>query len=136
MATSTFSVRAPRSIGQWAIESDGLMCVASGGAFILVNEPISRFLGIVSPAMAIGIGVVAFVYGLFLLYRAMTDSVNRWLLQLAITLDVIWVIGTIVLLVAAPNALTTEGRWVVLIAGDIVAALGVWQYMALRRTNA
>lgn len=52
---------------------------------------------------------------------------------MTIGLDVLWIIASAALLVAAPAALNTEGRWTVLILADVVAVFGIFGSFGLRR---
>lgn len=135
MATQAIAPQTTNKTAQWAVEVDGLFCIGSGAVFLFGSEAVSRFMGVQTPGIiaALGLGIV--IYGMALLYDALKGLVNRRMLQVLIALDVVWIVASIVLLAAAPDALNTEGRWLVLILADIVAAFGVWKYVGMRRLN-
>lgn len=135
MATQAIAPQTTNKTAQWAVEVDGLFCIGSGAVFLFDSEAVSRFMGVQTPGIiaALGLGIV--IYGMVLLYDALKGLVNRRMLQVLIALDVVWIVASVVLLAAAPDALNTEGRWVVLILADIVAAFGVWKYVGMRRLN-
>ena len=53
----------------------------------------------------------------------------------AIIGDVVWVIGTAAILLTDAFSLTSEGKWLLFIIGDIVLTFAVVQYIGLRRMN-
>lgn len=136
MATQTITTQSKKSsIGQWAVEADGVFCVLAGLLFALDASGISQFMGVQSAGVIGALGVVTFVYGLGLLYDVFKGLVNARLLRVLVSLDFVGAAVTIVFLLAAPTALNTEGRWVVLILADVMAAFGIWKYVGLRRLS-
>ena len=136
MATQTIVTQAKNgSTAQWAVEVDGLFCVLSGLVFLLGANGVSQFMGAQSASVIGVLGLGTLLYGIALLYDVFKGKVNARLLQVTIGLDVLWIAASIILLVAVPAALNTEGRWTVLILVDIVGVLGIWKYVGLRRLS-
>ncbi len=136
MATQTIVTKSNNNgTAQWAVEADGAFCVLAGLVFLLGANGVSQFMGAQSSAVIGIIGLGTLLYGIGLLYDVFKGKVNTRLLQVAIRLDVVWIVASVVLLVAAPAALNTEGRWTVLILADVVAMFGIWKYTGLRRLN-
>jgi hypothetical protein len=136
MATQTITTKPNNgSAAQWAVEVDGVFCVLVGALFLLDANGVNQFMGAQSTTFIGALGLGTLLYGFGLLYDVVKGKVNTRLLQVAIGLDVLWVVGSIILLVAAPAALNSEGRWTVLILADIVGIFGIWQYVGLRRLN-
>jgi hypothetical protein len=136
MATQTIVSQARKgSAAQWAVEFDGLFCVLMGLLFLLDANGVSQFMGAESATVIGALGLGTLLYGIALLYDVFKGKVNARLLQVAIGLDVLWIAASIILLVAAPAALSTEGRWTVVILADIVGVLGIWKYVGLRRLS-
>ena len=136
MATQAISTQSKKSsTGQWAVEADGIFCVLAGLLFALDANGISQFMGVQSSSVIGVLGAVTFVYGLGLLYDAFKGLVNARLLRVLMSLDFVGAAITIGFLVVAPTALNTEGRWVVLILADVMAAFGIWKYVGLRRLS-
>jgi hypothetical protein len=50
-----------------------------------------------------------------------------------IELDVLWVIGSLILIFTSLVPLTTSGKWAVAITADIVTVCAILQYIGLRR---
>lgn len=131
--TARTLVSAPRmGTAQWAVDVDGVFCVLSGLTFLLDANAVGQFMG-AQPSVIAALGLGVFLYGVGLLYDVFKGKVNARMLKVVIGLDVVWVVASVLLLVAAPTALTTEGRWTVLILADIVGAFAIWQYVGLRR---
>ncbi len=133
MATQAITSKTNNGTAQWAVEVDGAFCVVSGLVFLLGANPVSQFMGVESSAVIGVLGLGVFLYGVGLLYDVFKGMVNSRLLQALIGLDAVWIVASIIILVAAPAALNTEGRWTVLILADIVGAFAVWKYIGLRR---
>jgi len=134
MATQTIITKSSRNTtAQWAVEADGAFCVVAGLLFILDAEGISRFMGVPSTTVIGGLGLVTFLYGLGLFYVVLRGFVSRRLLQVLMSMDFVGAIATVIFLVAVPTVLNTEGRWIVLILADVMAAFGIWKYVGLRR---
>ena len=55
--------------------------------------------------------------------------------MIAVELDVVWVVGSAVLLVTKALPFTPVGVWAVAIVADIVAIFAIVQYLGLRRMS-
>ncbi len=136
MATQTITTKTTNNgTAHWAVEVDGLFCVLLGLLFFLDANGVSQFMGAQSVTVIGALGLGTFLYGGGLLYDVFKGLVNARLLQALMALDAVWVVASVILLVAAPAALNTEGRWTVLILADVVAVLGIWKYVGIRRLN-
>lgn len=136
MATQSISTKAGQgAAAQWAVGADGIFCVLSGLLFTLDAQAISSFMGVPSPTVIGVLGAVTFVYGVGLLYDVFKGLVNARLLRALMALDFVGAVATVALLVAAPTALSTEGRWLVLILADVMIAFGIWKWVGLRRLS-
>jgi predicted lipid-binding transport protein (Tim44 family) len=134
MATQTFSTKPHTSTAaQWAVEADGIFCILTGALFLLDANAVSQFMGVQSSTVIGVLGGITLLYGLGLLYDVFKGLVNARLLQVLMSLDFVGTIATIIFLIAAPTALSTEGRWTVLILADVMAAFGIWKYVGMRR---
>ena len=136
MATQTINTKpASGTTAQWAVEADSAFCVLLGLLLLLDANGVSQFVGAQSSTIIGALGLGTALYGAALLYDVVKGKVNAQLLKVVIGLDVLWIAASIILLVVAPAALNTEGRWTVLILADIVGTFGIWQYVGLRRLN-
>ena len=136
MATQTINTKTHTiTTAQWAVEADGAFCVLLGLLFLLDANRVSQFMGVQSSTVTAGLGGVTLLYGVGLFYDAFKGLVNGRLLRVLMTLDFVGAVATIIFLVVAPTALSTEGRWVTLILADVMAAFGIWKYVGMRRLN-
>lgn len=101
---------------------------------LLASAPVAAFLGVPQASglfalLGVGIlGFAAFVY--WVQSRPALDTRFVWLI---FVMDVLWVVASVVILVTNAFALSTEGRWAVLVIADIVAVFAVLEVIALRR---
>ncbi len=111
-----------------------IFCVLSTALLLLAAAPVATFLGVPEASgllalLGVGIlGFAAFVY--WVQSRPALDTRFVWVI---FVMDVLWVVASLVILVADAFALSTEGRWAVLIVADIVAVFAALEYIGLRR---
>lgn len=106
----------------------GLTLLLAGGAL----EPV---LG--APALAlrvVGLLLLPFALGLGLnACRATPRRSEAWL---AVALDLVWVLGSVLLILGELWPLTVAGRWSVIGVAEVVALFALLQTLGLRRTRA
>lgn len=116
-----------------ALQGNGLFSVLSGLVLLLGAGPLSTFLGI-TPALALSIsGVILLLYGADLLYVARRDPPRRALAWAAVVLDVLWVVGSALVLWQGWLPLTTAGRWAVILVAEVVGLFAIAQFVGIRR---
>ena len=105
---------------------------------LLFPAAIGRWLGIPSAEVSsVGIGLFVFAAVLLVLFtrRDLTTGLNRYLVLTVIALDVLWVCGSIALLLTPGTALTVAGQWVVALVALAVADLAIFQIWGLQRSR-
>jgi len=105
----------------------------SGLALIAGAAPLADLMDITSwaPLAVLGAGILAFAYGV---YRVATETpISRFKATVIAELDALWVVASIVVLATDAFNLSTEGRWLVLIAADIVGMLAIAEFIGVRR---
>ena len=132
MATQTLEHAAIRFVRR-ALQVDGLVSAGFGLLLTLGAGVVGSITGIEATGFILVVGLVALVYGAGLLYLSFYGGIDRQLLPVIVALNVVWVVGSLYLLIADPFTLTNEGRWFVLLQGDLVGAFAIWQYVGLRR---
>jgi hypothetical protein len=115
-----------------AMRSNAIFCDVSGLVMILAAEPLSQFLRLNNPAILVGLGIGLVAWALVLFWGSMQNEVPNWLAWLAIDGDLVWVLGSVVLLFLPAVTLSTAGKWTVAIIADIVLVFAIWQFFALR----
>ena len=117
-----------------ALLGNALFSGTSGLALALASGAIASFLGLETPAILTGIGIVLILYAPFLYWLAGRDKPDRRLVWLVIELDILWVIGSLVLVFTGlVPALTVPGKWAIAIVADVVAVFAIVQYLGLRK---
>jgi len=132
MTASTFPTPSQAPAPTRPVFADGLFCTAVGGIATLFSEPISTFMGLPSSLPLIVVSVATLLWGLFLVGWSRSRVVPRTLTWAGISLNALWVIGSILLLLTNVVPLTEGGRGLVVLVGIDVAALAIWQWRSLQ----
>lgn len=130
------STQPPRSpLLPRALVANAVFSGSSGLALVVATDPVGTWLGVPDGRilLALGLGLLAFSAGLFLLARSPRSS--RPFVMAATVSDGAWVLGSAVLLVAFPDLLTPAGNLTVGAVAVVVAALGGAQAVGLQRAS-
>lgn len=114
-----------------ALKGNALFSLLSGLAMVFFSGRITAFIGI-SPAVyltLIGAGLIVFALLVWMLSRL--PEIRKHLVWLVILLDLLWVAGSAVLLLA--GIFTPGGNWTVSLLAVVVFGFAVAQYIGLRR---
>jgi hypothetical protein len=114
-----------------ALTGNAVFSVVSGVAILFANRWLVKFLGLpekVSLAI-LGVSLIGYAVLLWLIAnRAKIKITDAWV---AVTLDVIWVLGSYALIVGVP--FSVGGKWVVALVAELVLAFAVLQWLGIRR---
>jgi hypothetical protein len=115
------------------LKVNALASAVSGLLFFLGSAALAPLMSVDSPILlgAIGVSVVVFAFGVFLVFQETPLDVRK--ARIIFALDILWVVGSILLLIADPLTLSNEGKWIVLILADAVGVFAVLEYFGLRR---
>lgn len=116
---------------QTALRANSIFSGVCGTALIAAAHPITDLLGLRAPSIMVGIGMSLVCFAGTLWYLARQPTAYRRFIATAIWLDVLWVIGTSLLMVA--GAFSTAGTWLVAIVADVVLLFAILQGLGLRR---
>lgn len=116
-----------------SLQVDGLVSAGFGLALTLGAGVVSSITGIEVSSFVLAVGLVALLYGAGLAYLSLFRAIDARLGAMIVALNIVWVLASWYLLLADPLTLTNEGRWFVLLQGDLVGAFAIWQYVGLRR---
>jgi hypothetical protein len=119
------------SILRRALQANGLFSALSGLTFIFAAKPLATLIGVSMPEILIGIGIALLGYAAGLFRNARREPINHTEAWIAVSLDMAWVAGSVVVIFA--GVLTTTGNWIVAIVADIVLLFGLLQLWGLRR---
>jgi hypothetical protein len=116
-----------------ALLGNSIFSFLSGLDFVLFSRPVATFLGVSSPTaiLILGILLIAFAYVVFT--QARNPSPDRSFTKVVIAADVLWVLGSAVLIFSDLMFFTTSGKWAIAIIADIVLFFAILQYAGLRR---
>jgi len=103
--------------------------------FILFPGAMAQFTGIPSTLAITITGIFLIGWEIFVSITLMRSPVNTRAVALVIGGDVLWVLGTIALLLGGWLPLTSAGKWFLAIIGDIVLLFAISQFIGLRRQN-
>ena len=113
--------------------SNSAFSFLSGVAFLLFSGAIANFLGVSASWIVLALGVGLIVYSIELYLAARADPVNTSIAKFAVYADLVWVLGSAVLIFANLIPFSTAGKWAIAIVADIVLVFAILQYIGLRR---
>ena len=120
-----------------ALRGNGVFSTISGAAFILASAQIAAFLGVAPDAAVlialVGVGLLG--WGGLLFWATSRPAIDLTIAIAAIAGDVLWVLGSLYVLLADPFGFTTAGRWATLIIADAVVIFAILQFVGLRRAR-
>lgn len=116
-----------------AFLANALFSGLSSVVLLACASPVASFLGVISRADVIGMGVSLLVFAFWVLWLSSRELPSRRQALVVIALDLLWVIGTVSFLLAPPAGLEAGGKWAIAIVGDVVAVLAVAEILGFRR---
>jgi hypothetical protein len=115
------------------LQADGLFCVTTGAIAAFGAGAWAALFGLERPIIFVAIGGVVLVYGLALLLVANGTNQTRLLTQIALGLNIVWVVASFAGLLAGLFPVSTAGKWVIAILADMVLVIAIVQAYGLRR---
>ena len=117
-----------------ALRGDALFSLLSSLVFIFAAGPTARFIGPNVPSwliLAIGVSFLPFVT---VLYWVLSDIDGRGRYgRIIATLNLIWVVGSYVVLFLAWSQFAVAGRWFIALQAEVIFLFAVLQIIGLRR---
>lgn len=118
-----------------ALLGNSIFCFISGLAFSLFSHQVNAFLGLQSPIVVFALGVGLIAYALVVFTQSRKQSLSLSFARFAIAADILWVLGSAVLIFTSMVTFTTAGKWGIAIIADIVLVFAITQTIGLRRTT-
>ena len=109
-----------------AMRANAIFSGLSGLIALVASRSIAEWTGIPAPAALIGLGVMLIGYEIALFWTTAQSDVAGYG-RIAVGLDVVWVLASMVLLLSDWLPLTTAGKWTVGVLAEIVFWFAVWQ---------
>ena len=102
---------------------------------LLAAQSLATFTGLQEPLVFVVLGVVLILFAIDLIWIASPDIINRRIAVAVILLDVVWVAGSVIILLFDLVPLTVAGRWTIALLAEVVALFAILQTIGLRRTG-
>ena len=116
-----------------ALQANALFSGLCGLIAIAFSMQVATFLGLTNSTVILIMGIGLLLWAGFTAWVLMRPVINPTTVKLIIEGDLLWVVGTILLLIFAGGIFTTGGKWAMAIVGDIVAVFAILQWVGLRR---
>ncbi len=116
-----------------SLSGNALFSGLSGLVLLLAPGSVASFLGLTVPWIVATIGAGLMLYAVWLAALARRPVIPRIEAWGVISLDVAWVLGSLILLIADPLSLTLTGKWTVTIVADFVTLFATLQFFGLHR---
>ena len=117
-----------------ALRGNALFSGTSGLIALAAAQSLTAFTGINPPIIFVVLGIALILYAVDLWWVASRETINRRFAWAAIILDVLWVIGSIAVLLSGWLPLTVAGSWTIALLAEAVAIFAVLQFVGLRRS--
>lgn len=135
MSTNYSISRPETNFLKYAIRGNALFSALSGLALTILPGGVSALTGI-QPPLAITItGLILIGFAVWLWRLTAQGGIPSGVVWLVIALDVAWVIGSLLIIVAGWSPLTQAGKWLVAILADLVGLIAVLQFIGLSRAG-
>ena len=114
-----------------ALTGNAVFSVVSGVAILFANRWLVKFLGLPDNVSLAILGVSLIGYAALLWFNAHRPKIKITDAWVAVTMDVIWVVGSYALIFAVP--FSVGGKWVVALVAELVLAFAVLQWLGIRK---
>lgn len=122
-----------QNIVRWALRLDSVFDGVLGVVLIAGAEPIAEWVGIDSPMALVALGIILILFATGMVYQAVQAIINRQFVQIIMSLNFIWAIGSGLALVTDTLNLTAAGNQAAVIIAVLVAFLAEMQWWGLRQ---
>ncbi len=116
-----------------ALFGDSVFSFLVGIDLLLFSKAIASFLGLFAPWIILVVGVICILYGIEIYLAARAEPVHTGIAKFATYGNLVWVLGSAILIFANLVPFTPAGKWVIAGAADAVLVLAIFQYIGLRR---
>jgi hypothetical protein len=117
------------------LRADGIFALVSAAVAILAAGPVAERIELETPIALVVLGFVLLGYGAMLLFFADREPVNRRVAQIAIVLNMLWVVDSYAGLLFGFFPVNTAGKWAIALIAEVVFVFGLLEIYALRRLN-
>jgi len=118
-----------------ALATNAGFSLSSALCMLLQPALVGEWLGIDAPQILQLVGIGLAVFATELAYQATRQRVATWRALLASAADLLWTVGSIVLLLAMPQLFSVFGSVLVAAVAGVVFLFGAWQLWAAGRAH-
>ena len=122
-----------KSFLQRALLGNATFSGFSGLVMVLAAGALSQLLGLENSLFLVIVGGILLLYMPILVWLSNHSPVPAHFAWEVIVLDVVWVLGSLILIFTELVPLTSSGKWAIALTADIVFVIAVLQYLGLRR---
>jgi hypothetical protein len=115
------------------LQADALTSGLSGALFVLGSGAVASFLGQVAPWTIVVVGLLLLGFAAEVYYFAVKEPLNQSGVVGIIAANIVWVLGSWLLLLSGWVSFSTAGWWAVAIVADVVAVFAALQWYGLKR---
>ncbi len=115
------------------LRGNAVFSALSGTIALIAAPALASFTGLTAPIIFYILGVVLLVYAADLWWVSSKEPIDQRFAWAAIILDVLWILGSTLILITGWLSLTVAGRWTIFFLAEIVAIFAIIQYIGLRR---
>ena len=117
------------------LRADGVFALVSAAVTILAAGPVAELIELETPVALVILGFVLLGYGAVLFYFSDKTPINRRVAQVAIVLNMLWVVDSYAGLLFGFFPVNTAGKWAIALIAEAVFVFGLLQIVALRRLS-
>ena len=117
------------------LRADGVFALVSAVIAIAAAGPVAGLIELEQPVALVVLGVVLLGYAAVLLFFANREPANRRVAQIAIVLNMLWVVDSYAGLLFGFFPVNTAGRWAIALIAEVVFVFGLLEIYALRRAD-
>ena len=117
------------------LRANAVFSLVCGVLLLLDAKPIAEWMGLSSATALMVLGGALLFWAADVAFVATRPTLNKTFAQVIFGADVLWVVGSIAILLFDLFALSTAGKWIVLGVADIVLVISVAEFIGLRRLN-
>lgn len=107
---------------------NGCFSFFSGTLMLILNEQLNFFFDISNPMVLTVIGVNLIVFSFFVLFVALAKPIKKLLVQLIVVLDILWVLGSVFIIIFALFDLSNNGYKTIGIVALFIGFLALKQF--------
>ncbi|MCC5874094.1 MAG: SRPBCC family protein [Gammaproteobacteria bacterium] len=118
-----------------ALIANAVFSAGCGAAMLIAPRQIDAWLALGHPLMLQVVGPGLLVFAADLLHQATRPRLLTWRALYASVADLLWVIGTLALLLIAPSLVSATGATLMLAIAAVVLTFGLWQLWGIDRAH-